>query len=722
MYTLAVMINLCKACGTELQTSEVQMRSADEAHTVITSCPSCPVDINKVSSTRRPSNPLIGMRRNVHRPASHAPRRSSGSKNIYLLIADIPDTHKFMDIDLSEHYITVSTPFYSSVGSNLNLISAAYTVVNGMFKGMCINYKCSQSIALGIGVDTYEMLRIDNAVDGRECIIKGSYKIDTSLSIKYDCYIYSDYNSKSRKYIVELMHTNPSVNVLSDLVNTLYSNGLIPRNMERYIDNDTIAKFGNLSPRGWDASTAPTTDHMFTCKPDGQNTWLLWIGHVWYKFNPRCRGGIKSWIWTNTLNDKNIVAINVEDMMMYGCIVIDCFTDEKGNVVGSSRDLKQVIAIANKIIELCSEIPLVIREYFDNYELAVKYSNTLEYPIDGVVAIRNDSTEILKIKPIKSMELLLNEHNILTTSDGTPVFECPEHISRKYDKDTILEVRFEVRDQDTISITDVFPRTDKTVANSHTAVSNIIRSAYKVLTPADNERRIALLWCNDLRKCIYDKAYNIASNNSIIIDIGTGTGQSLDSLSASKNVSYIYIEPDKDRCKSIARRLGIKKIVENPNDILASMKPLKIRSLKHVILNCPISTVLSNHRVSESMFSEAKCIICTFSMQFIVKELNYISSTFNVPILGCGYTYDNMTASGVLINKCDVVMKRQSDTEASVKWGGDKKYTEPITMQKDYVGIGNVIAGSQLVALPDINLSSDAHNICRNVTVILPSN
>ncbi|PHH90154.1 hypothetical protein CDD83_4376 [Cordyceps sp. RAO-2017] len=551
-----------------------------------------------------------------------------------------------------------------------------------------------------------------------QVVIRGTYALFDKI-LGHNTYIYSEFNDKNRKLIVELGHEAPSNYALENLIAVIYGYGVIPNTIGSYVNSDTIAVFSNLSPRGWDTSAPPETGHKFTCKPDGQNMWLLWIGNIWYKFSPRCKGGIRAWTWSNSASDR-IVVLSVEDMASYGYVVIDCFTNESGDIANSSRDINWVINTARTIARVNPKLPLIIREYFDDYSSVIEYNKRLLYPIDGVVAIRNGSTEILKIKPIKSIELALAEDGKLTTSDGTVVIQCPAHIASLYELHSILEVRFEVSNSNSIKVLDIFSRVDKTNANSDSAVSNVIRSAYKVLTPEDNERRAALLWCNSLRKNLHMLALERTSSNSIVVDIGTGTGQSLDSIPQLESISYVFIEPDASRCKSIARRLGTRKILNAPTDIIPMIKSLKTRAVRSLIMNCTVSDILQHDKVSDVLFSETRAIMCTFSMHFVVNELHYIASNYGIPVYGCAYVYDGMNNDGILVNEHGVVMRQEDHDTATVKWGGDKCYSEPMTLRRDYAGIGHVVPGFEITGAPDRTVASGAFDICKHVMVVTP--
>jgi hypothetical protein len=710
----------CRACGSLLETRDVQMRSADEAHTSITSCPSCPVNPNKIDSDTMPAVPLRGIARRVRRSYTPATRTSCNPRPVHIVSIDIPSSHPLMSTELKLRHLVQYSQFHNKRGSDItsNRIVSAYSVISGPLEGRCISLRGDHSIGMGVTVSTYDMLSLHEDM-GNRSVIEGMYN-EWEEICKYKSYIYCKYGDKSRKIIVELGYDLPSNSILSNIVESVYEKGLAPDAISRYVSSNTIAVFGNLSPRGWDASVPPTHGHSFTCKPDGQNMWLLWVGNIWYKFTPRCRGGAREWIWSDSNNDHDIVAISVEDMGSHGCIVIDCFTDIYGNIASSSRNIEWVVQIARSILSMNSCLPMLIRSYFRDYESAVEYSNALPYPVDGVVAIRDGSTEILKVKPLKSMELMLTEKHTLATADGLDVIPCPEQVVRSFKPGAILEVRFTAPNSGSVSIVDIFERTDKDVANSSDAVSNIIRSACRLLTPDDNERRIALLWCNSIRKSLHTMMHSVESKKTIVVDIGTGTGQSLDSIPNSDSVSHVFIEPDINRCESIARRLRTRRIISDPAELIPAVKSLKTRAVKSIIVNCSLSDILERGRVSDILFGETRAIMCTFSMQFIVKELHYILLSYHVPIYGCGYVYDDVKSDGTLVNSCGVLMKTVNNDTSIIKWGGDQQYEEPVTVFKDYAGIGTIIPGSEMIELPDRALAEGAANICKHVAVIVP--
>ena len=708
----------CKSCGSVLVKYEIQMRAADEPQTEVTSCPNCPVDPNKIEPNAILSSPFTPLKKLARRSLSNVSIRRGSTRTVYNLIVDIPKDHRLMNVELSEHHLVQTIPYHSRSSSDpLDNIPIKVTkVIKGPFEEYVLMYSNTSQIGANVRLTSYTVIgRSSNA--STNATIKGYYSEQEFISHK--TYVYKDYGSNCRQLLISLDSTQATHSALKRLVSSAYGNGLLPKSLLNYVGVDKVSTLSNLSARAWDASSPPEGYHMFTCKPDGQRSWFIWIGNVWYLCKPKCQsrsGEQIEWTWSKTRNTADTVVLDVEDMRSHGNILIDCLTDENGNPSPVSRNIAWCIETSAKIKSKCPELPLRVRQYFDKYIDAVTYSSAVPYATDGVVAIRNDSTEILKIKDVRSMELSLGENGNLHTADGDIVLTLPEKLVTSYDACCIIEVRFVLKDNKTIHMTDTFPRVDKTTANSTEAVTNIIRSAGCMSTADDNERRVALLWCNSLRQHLYKLAVNIKSSRSIILDIGTGTGQSLDAILMPSHIAYIFVEPDLQRCHMIASRFKLKKIL-TVTDIPSMIRSLKTRLTNCILVNSRLSDILENSRIADVVFAETRCITSVFSMQYVAKDLHYISATYGTPIIGCAYTYDKRDGD-ILVQKCGVTMEISNETTAVVKWGRDKQYTEPVTYSRDYIGLGNVVSADQVKNLPSMNIAPGANEICNNITVV----
>ncbi|KAL4766724.1 hypothetical protein BDW60DRAFT_201919 [Aspergillus nidulans var. acristatus] len=711
---------LCIACGSTLANIEFQSRAADEAHTVITTCPYCPVNPNKIDAETMPRTSLRGMVKPLRRSLPLIKQSASLQKIGYTLTVDIPDNSPLNDVSLEGRYLVQQVPIHrkSSSESNNSKIVAMYYATTGLFAGHCTQHVDTRVIGMGIKLDRYNIYSV-SPPESNYAIVKATFCRFMSMP-DYNSYIYEYHGERRRVIVVQLGNEQPSNSLMESVINSIYINGLLPVSTSRYIHKDMVLRMSNLSPRAWDATSPPASDHLFTSKPDGQRVWLIWYGNVWYMCNPKCKDGINKWKWTKSYHSTTTpVVVDAEYVLSRGFIVIDFLTDVEGQPSPGIRDVEWLVSQYYKLIEQQPGIDIQLRKYFNKHEDALKYSAASMYPTDGTIAIRNGSTEILKIKSFKSMELVLTNDGYLLTSDGSKVIKCP--VPNKFNTGDIIEIRFIVlQPSKSIEIHDVFKRTDKTMANSDTAVSNIIRSGISVNTPDDNERRVALLWCNDIRREIAERAVRRQSNKSIVVDVGTGTGQGLDSIPNLDTTSYVFIEPDYNKCRKIANRIGTKRILTSPYELVPMIRSLKTRSIKNVIINCTLGEILDDEDSHRALFSETKSIISSFSTHFVVSDLHEIVATYQIPVYGCTYTYDDVDSNGVLVNSCGVVMKIEREGIASVKWGRDTVYEEPVTYKRDYAGIGNVLPSYDFIQLPNLNFTPGANSICKHVVAIVP--
>ncbi len=89
-----------------------------------------------------------------------------------------------------------------------------------------------------------------------------------------------------------------------------------------------------------------------------------------------------------------------------------------------------------------------------------------------------------------------------------------------------------------------------------------------------------------------------------------------------------------------------------------------------------------------------------------------------VDIIGCGYMYDTVDSSGVLINEAGVKMKIIENNIASVKWGGDKIYYERAIKLADFKDLFHIRLARLLVPVFSGEEFSLLNNISSKVYVI----
>lgn len=130
----------------------------------------------------------------------------------------------------------------------------------------------------------------------------------------------------------------------------------------------------------------------------------------------------------------------------------------------------------------------------------------VDYPTDGVVAIRGDGTSAKKLKGEKAIELSMMEDGSLCTSDGdTVVRRYPQ--SETLRPWNVVELKFTLAaDGRTIDSQAAFRRVDKRVPNGTGAVMGVLGSCGTVRRDDEARRRAVLMWCDTLRERLFRRS------------------------------------------------------------------------------------------------------------------------------------------------------------------------------------------------------------------------
>lgn len=714
-FTVSTMAS-CTACGSNLATIEYQARSADEATRTTTTCPNCPIDASRISTvyvTRdhpRGFNGPTRLTRTLSTTHDIVPVR-----RICRIHVDASTTVQGVNVQTKHITSPISAYRSKSLGDVDDMKNRIHYQVTGMLQGYCESVVATTRLGFGAYMEVVQVYKPQGNEAFGIKVSQGKFGIISSDNSN-TTYMYA--SSVTNKNVVIVQYdTVVDLPVAAKKVCELYATVCVPKHLSNYIERRFVKELANLCPRAWDVPAPPTKGYKFTSKPDGERMWLVSYGLFWYACETERDRPIIKWMYNgnSAYPVQRPVVCDTEYTIERGFIFIDSLTEVNGKQVPVIRDIDYAIDVFHQLKGINSIVPITLRQYFDSNDDAIKYSFTAPYPTDGTLGIRDGSTETVKIKDTKAVELLLSPDGSLLTSDGDTVAVISDYDPSYVGK--IVEVRLTASANDTyISVSDIFPRTNKTSPNSTQAVENILQSCVQFQSATDAERTMILKWCNTLCKSIVDRALSCNDTKHIVLDIGTGSGQSLDRFSFTESVSFIYVEPDERRAMSTARRARAK-LIKDPLELGSMLRSLKTRRLQQVVLNCTLADVLSNEELSDVLMAEIKCVTCTFSAQFVVEQLRVLRDKYNCKIFGCMYTYDDVV-NNVLVDSCGAVMKLIDEVTASVKWGNEE-YQEPATYDYDYYGLGTIVRGSDILSLPTGADADNPADVCKHVKVIM---
>jgi hypothetical protein len=674
---------------------EYQARSADEAHSSSYRCPLCPLDIAKFS------NPIPG-------PHLYLKRSKRNRQQTPLIDSDLSFSTRLLCVVSKDVSTFCASPLSVARSSNcLDVNSKLYKHYStGPWKGMAVWSAEKTSIGLNAYIVTLTLVPMDMP----------------------GCNEYSDFEYTSVEDYTVIIQNNTaklicdvgteSDSIVLDHLRHAYLIGFAPSSLISYINGVRLGAMSNMNARAYDAVSGEDNKDRFSTKPDGERMWLVRAGSTWL-YCKRINFEIKSWEIDNSLmrTDASSVfpVIDIEFMLVFNSILIDVIVDSKMQVCPYDRDLQWIEKEMSSLREQFEYLSTVdTRKFFDTYKEALAYARSVDYPTDGLVAISPGGTDMKKLKPLKSMELRFQQNRELVTKQGKALFKVIGDCS--YATDDIVELRFSILNG-IISIHETFHRPDKVSPNDDAAVQAIIASCAK---PESDSmlRTIMWRWSNKLRFYLYEKGNSINNENNIVLDIGSGSGQSTEAFDKLPDCSFILVEPDEDACKKLSRRLGVRDVYKDPRSVIGVIPQLKRGTRKYHILNCKLDALLSDKAVVSNIKSILKCAISCFSAHYIAAKIDDITA-LGVPFIGCYYSYHNVEVGQSIIDTSGISMKRVSHDRAIVKWGRDKQYDEPVVLEEEEPVSVATISALDAVPLDVASQDPRAYAACSNVRILI---
>jgi hypothetical protein len=685
----------CKGCGSDLTLMQYQARSADEAHSSSYRCPFCPLDITKFSN-------LIPV------PHLYLKKSKRSRPQTPVVNSNVSFTRRLLCV--------VSKDLSLFQGSNLSVARSSNCLdtnsrlykhyTTGPWKGMAVSYGERMNIGLNAYLVSLSLIPMDTIPDNQYSDFKYTSLEGYTVIVQ----------NNSAKLICDVGTESDSA-VLDHLL-CAYVMGFAPTSLASHTSGVRLGAMSNMNARAYDAVSGEDNKDSFSTKPDGERMWLVRAGSTWL-YCKRMNFEIRSWEIDNALmysNDLSVSpVIDIEFMLAFDPILIDVIVSSNMEICPYDRDLQWIEKEMCSLRQEFQYLSIVqTRKFFNTHAEASVYEKSVQYPTDGLIAISPNGTDMKKLKPLKSIELKLQDNNELTTREGKALFRMAE--DSVYVPDDIVEIRFSILNG-VLNTHETFHRPDKIVPNNDSAVQAVIASCAK---PESDSmlRTIMWRWSNKLRFYLYEKANSVDNDNNIVLDIGSGSGQSTEAFDKLPDCSFILIEPDEDACRSLSRRLGVKEVHKDPRSVIGVIPQLKRGTRKYHILNCQLDDVLSDKPVVSNIKSILRCAISCFSAHYIATRIDDIVG-LGIPFVGCYYSYDGVELGESIINTSGISMTRVSHNRAVVKWGRDKEYNEPVVLPEEEPVSVTTVSALDVVSLDASSQDQRAYKACSSVKILI---
>lgn len=736
----------CIACGNWIRIIYHQRRAADEPPDAVEYCERCPLNTNTlsiknnyisdyVSTTTRPMSissndsmmsnkqPNLSLSRRYSGINSNNPRSLYLKSTSYIIVVEGVAakncySNAISESRLFEHVTAVQMVLETSTNKQkVNL----YTNFSMADEAHCISEekKIAPMVTLA-KVDTYAPRGPINP-NLKQVIINDACLLDRMDHVELA--ILEVTGGKYCKVKLFLSDTIKDIETDEDKILDILHKILITYGHENTIKSFIPTTLVNAcyvnSGHAYDYPTAPEVGYVYTWKPDGERFWLVKYGCVWFYVRRLLSGTILGWHKPASMkmNDNVGPIIDVEVMVKHNPILIDVLVMDNGEPTSNVRSITDTLQNFKKLS--ISDINITVREYFATHKELLRTKNSLTYPVDGTIGIKDHSMTIIKLKSEKSIELKLLEDGSLVAQQGELVAKMA--LPLVYPVDSIVELRFTKDSTDNkYTITEVIPRTDKQTANEYKVCKSIINTMESM--PDNLARRNAVLWCNSIRRKMNETAAGSTGRGRVILDIGAGDGQSVSDYSTSPEVTYILLEPSAVKCKALSRRLtdndknAKQRMFKSADQILLATKTASTGSAKYVIVCATLEQILNVDGCLKALTGCVRHCISCFSMSYVSAPLRLLSVK-GLNVIGCGYLYDGIEIGNYLVNDHGVTMKRTGERTGAVTWGSDKVYEEPAITSKDF-DIFTVKLASEVVPVMKGNDDTLLNTISQRVFII----
>ena len=715
--------SICPACGSHFIITYYQRRAADEPPDRVKYCENCPLDPQRLELKVFSASiiaPTEGHGRRLdsrYRSSASRPRSTSArnaSKGLQTVSISQPvvvskltrikfkgatATSCLRELRQGAHRAVAETGKMTRV-TKQGVVKVAIAHSSGSHAGHTLYALESAFLAPFIDCLTLEAVetRQTHGQQTDEVVLGLTYDIELPID-GASSYLRTSVNGSDPEIVVDIKFLDSGVTEehCISIVGVVLQRYGTESSLKRVVDPRLISAMFTQSARAFDSLVAPTTGYSYMWKPDGERYWCVKIGCIWFFCKRLLSARIVGWRLDShaTTSTRAAPVLDLEVLVGHAPILIDVLVDGRGNLTSAMRNLPAILETFLQIERLPFSIH--IRRYYPTLALLQSEEKDVGYPVDGAVGIENSSTTIIKIKDVKSIELELTETGDLLTSDGTVVATSSLH--DLYPSGSIVEVRFRFQqDKRTVQVLSTLLRTDKRKANDTTVCREILSLAGTL--PDAALRRKALLWCSSIRRGLQHIASNIRGSGRVVLDIGSGDGQAVSDYSTDPDVTYLLVEPNSSRCIKLRRRLSERTGVRlqhttDVTEIWRQISALSKGTLKYLIYEGTLQSLLDAPRSFTTLRSCVRCCVASYSLSYTADPLIALALE-GLEVLGCGYMYDKPVDKNCIVNASTVRMENRLDGTASVKWGGDEEYYEPVLLTTKFQRFMTIVPATVL--------------------------
>lgn len=680
----------CEYCGTELIQSEYQSRAADEAPRVVAICPRCKLDTTKARramlSSIDPCVPYIRVNPAVERTELDV------TSMIPLMDADIAGLEVYMEREVACGGMLAKTA-WGHITRRLpvsritdHACTTTYTLGGREHTGVArvrsdgtriTKTRMSKvSVAPGVSYATSkEWIGLHGRVSGYQ--FSSTYDI---VSFKFNeaqvvCTKYGE--TGEYRLEVEALQETDDEKLVPMLLSVLLRFSGFHSSLSTFIRPEIYEGIKEHCPKAFDCPIAWGKSLVYTPKVDGERCLVYKMGYLWIVTSYYRRMQVRGWFASGepTTYEGVSCVLDTECTLTGHYVLTDIIMIGTGQFTSATRDIHSVVRMMESIKGDAWFVD--VKSLFPSYKDALNALPLLPYPSDGVMGLDSGSTMAAKLKSVRSIELKVGDDMGAYTAEGKRFGV----IKGDYNSliGNVVELKIECGEGGKISrVLELFRRHDKTSANSEEAVRSTLLAEDMGMYTKKMRLKKVTNYCFALREAMYKAASGqCGKRKRLILDIGSGRGQSIIAMRMITHAVYLMVEPDEASVEMMCKRFKFVVRVTDVEDlrsrILASCGMSSLCDRFLVVVDT-LEGLLSNVTILNALKQYCCSVVASFSFNYVYESLGDLVNA-KIPIMGSFYSYD-IRPRERLVDVDGIRMTLMTVERAVVEWDSER-YEEP---------------------------------------------
>lgn len=517
--------------------------------------------------------------------------------------------------------------------------------------------------------------------------------------------------------------STPADDDILGVIGLLHTYCACPRSMTQVLRRSVTDLLRQVARPTRDVRKPPASDNVYRVKIDGEHTWLIDGGCLWYS----CRNN--SALTVTGFHVKSYVArlcevpdvIRAEQLTDGRLVFIDVLA-ANGSVVPVTNAHDSSMSLLFRSIR---EPPsLIIREDFSTITEAQLSRLTCGLPSDGIIVIDKASSLTFRIKQ-PTVDLMADNGWLVSRPASRLGGRVNQPSMHKFFpaesgmiNGRIYECKLALDSTGCAMIESFSQRCDKEVPNFY----EIVRDCLAILSSTDSEDLSLTSRVSNfsfvIRDAVYQSALNSRCRGKLVIDIGSGRLQSASIFSMHSDDAFFMCDPQLVIPRSRQDVQFYDVTNSDAGQLLECLTLMQRGKIKRVLYRKSAEELFSNAEVYDYVRVQRVPLVYSFSLSHLVPLYRRLFSD-GFSQIGCCYVYDKADQDGTVfcLSGAKMSLAAGDGRLGVMKLPGKEPIVEPAVTLSDVLADESSLVSVRLAA-EFAELEEDVKQILGNVAIV----